>query len=231
MISMSWMRPFAILMCLSLVGCAGSRGGPVPYGVADFGSPDIPAALEESRVYRAGIGDALSVRVFAAPEFSGDYTIDERGNLQMPLIGDVAVMGLTTAEISTLLETRLAARYLRHPDAVVSFKTQIGRRVTLDGSLRTPGIYAFSGNMTLMRAVAMGQGLTENANPRRVVVFRQIDGRRNAAAFDLTDIRGGLAPDPEIYAGDIVYVDGSTSRQLFRDFLSTVPLIAIFRPF
>lgn len=231
MISMSWMRPVSILMCLLLVGCAGSRGGPVAYDVAGFGPPDVPAALEESRVYRAGIGDELSVRVFAAPEFTGDYTIDERGNLQMPLIGDVGVMGLTTAEISALLETRLAARYLRHPDAVVNFKTQTGRRVTLDGSLRTPGIYAFSGNLTLMRAVAMGQGLTESANARRVVVFRQIDGRRNAAAFDLTDIRNGIAADPEIYAGDIVYVDGSGTRQLFRDFLSAVPLFAIFRPF
>lgn len=231
MISMSWTRILAMILFLALAGCASSRGGPVPYNVAGFGAPDIPAALEESRIYRAGIGDELSVRVYAAPEFSGDYTIDDRGNVHMPLVGDISVMGQTASEISATLEARLAARYLRHPDAVVSFKTQTGRRVTLDGALRTPGIYAMSGNLTLMRAVAMGQGLTDDANPRRVVVFRQIDGRRHAASFDLTNIRGGLAEDPSIYAGDIIYVDGDNSRQLFRDFLSTVPLIAIFRPF
>ena len=73
--------------------------------------------------------------------------------------------------------------------------------------------------------------LQNDANPRRVAVFRTIDGRRQAAAFDLTSIRRGEATDPPIYAGDIVVVDGSKVKAVERNILSTVPLLGLFRPF
>jgi polysaccharide biosynthesis/export protein len=97
--------------------------------------------------------------------------------------------------------------------------------------VRDPGIFSFNGDLTLIRAVAMAKGTTDNANARRTIVFRMIDGKRNAAAFDLRDIRRGLAEDPKIYREDVVVVEGNSNKQLFRDFLSAVPLIAIFRPF
>jgi polysaccharide export outer membrane protein len=64
-----------------------------------------------------------------------------------------------------------------------------------------------------------------------VAVFRTVGGQRQAAAFDLTAIRRGQAPDPQIYAGDIVVVDGSSIKAFQKQLLSTVPLLSIFRPF
>jgi len=52
-----------------------------------------------------------------------------------------------------------------------------------------------------------------------------------AAAFDLTAIRHGQAPDPEIYAGDIVIVDGSSVKQSFKRVMQSFPMLSIFRPF
>ena len=51
--------------------------------------------------------------------------------------------------------------------------------------------------MTLIQAVALARGTREDANARRVAVFRTIGGQRQAAAFDLTAIRRGQAPDPQ----------------------------------
>ena len=82
-----------------------------------------------------------------------------------------------------------------------------------------------------MQVVALAKGTTVNANPRRVVVFRQIDGQRQAAGFDLTAIRAGRMEDPVIYGSDIVIVDGDNTRQLWRDILSGIPVFALFRPF
>ena len=81
-----------------------------------------------------------------------------------------------------------------------------------------------------MQAVALAGGTTEDANARRVAVFRNISGQRQAAAFDLTAIRHGQAKDPEIYPGDIVVVDGSAVKQGFKKFVQSVPLLAIFGP-
>jgi polysaccharide export outer membrane protein len=82
-----------------------------------------------------------------------------------------------------------------------------------------------------MQAVATAGGTHENANPRRVAIFRQVGGQRMAAAFDLTDIRRGEAEDPQVYRGDIIVVDGSRTRQMWRDALATIPVLALFRPF
>ena len=87
------------------------------------------------------------------------------------------------------------------------------------------------GPITLIQAVAMAKGTTEDANPRRVAVFRTIGGTRQAAAFDLTAIRRGESPDPQIYPGDIVVVDGSAIKAFQKQIFQTVPLLSIFRPF
>jgi polysaccharide export outer membrane protein len=84
--------------------------------------------------------------------------------------------------------------------------------------------------MTLIQAVALARGTTQDANARRVAVFRTIDGKRQAAAFDLTAIRRGEAPDPQIYPGDIIVVDGSRIKEVQRQVLQSIPLLAIFGP-
>ncbi len=77
----------------------------------------------------------------------------------------------------------------------------------------------------------MARGTDEFANPRRVAIFRRIDGQRMAAAFDLTSIRRGEMPDPDVYPGDIIYVDGSQARRALRDIFGALPILALFRPY
>jgi polysaccharide export outer membrane protein len=84
--------------------------------------------------------------------------------------------------------------------------------------------------MTLIQAVALARGTTDDANARRVAIFRTIGGQRQAAAFDLTSIRRGQATDPEIYPGDIVVVDGSKIKEAEKQIFNSVPLLAVFRP-
>jgi hypothetical protein len=58
-----------------------------------------------------------------------------------------------------------------------------------------------------------------------------IGGQRQAAAFDLTSIRRGEMADPPVYAGDIIVVDGSETKEMQRQILNTLPILNIFRPF
>ena len=113
----------------------------------------------------------------------------------------------------------------------MSIKRSTARVVTVDGAVRESGSFPVAGPMTLIQAVSLAKGTTEEANPRRVAVFRTIQGERQAAAFDLTAIRRGQAPDPEIYPGDIIVVDGSGIKALQKQILQNLPLLSIFRPF
>ena len=77
---------------------------------------------------------------------------------------------------------------------------------------------------------ARPKGRREDANPHRIAIFRTVNGKRQAAAFDLTSIRRGQAPDPPIYPGDIVVVDGSSVKATEKKILQSIPLLAIFGP-
>lgn len=225
-------RAFVCMVTAALLaGCADSRGGPIPYNVSDFGAPDRPAPLTLAEDYRIAPLDTLTVKVFKLPDLTGDYEVDLTGQIAMPLIGNVKAVDLTTAELDRRLTERYGSRYLESPDITVGVKSSTRASVTVDGSVGKPGAVPVAGAITLMQAVAQAGGVTENANARRVAIFRQIDGQRQAAAFDLISIRRGESPDPRIYPGDIIVVDGSATKALHRQILNSLPLLSIFRPF
>lgn len=222
----------AAIACLALLaGCAGTRGGPVPYNVENFGAPDTPPALALDEDYKIGPLDTLKITVFQVADLSGEFEVDLTGHIPMPLLGNVKAIDLTTAQLDQKLTEQLGAKYLQAPDVSVGVKSSTRRNVTVDGSVRQPGLFPVNGRMTLMQAIAMARGTDENANPRRVAVFRQIEGKRMAAAFDLISIRRGEADDPQIYSGDIVVVDGSNVKQVQREILQALPILSVFRPF
>jgi polysaccharide export outer membrane protein len=142
----------------------------------------------------------------------------------------VNAANLTTAELDAKLTELLGQKYFQNPDVSVAIKDSSAHVVTLDGAVQQPGRYPVAGPITLMQAVATARGTTPDANSRRVAIFRTIDGQRQAAAFDLTDIRRGQAKDPQVYAGDIIIVDGSRIKEIQRQLLQTVPLLGYFRP-
>jgi polysaccharide export outer membrane protein len=175
--------------------------------------------------------DTLTVTVFRVPDLTGDYAVDLMGQISMPLVGDIPAADRTPEELDRILTQRLGEKYFENPDVSVGIKSSAGRLVTVDGAVTKSGAFPVLGPMTLMQAVALAGGTDEFANQRRVAVFRKIGGQRQAAAFDLLSIRRGEAPDPQVYAGDIVVVDGSKVKETQRKILETIPLLNIFRPF
>ena len=214
-----------------LSGCADKRGGPIPYSVSNFGTPDAPTLAALGAGYRIAPMDTVSVKIFKMPDLSGDYEVDLTGQLSMPLIGNVGAANLTTAQLDDALTKRLGEKYLEHPDVSVALKSSSRRSVTVDGAVIRAGAFPVSGPTTLMQAVALAGGTSPDANARRVAIFRTIGGQRQAAAFDLTSIRRGENPDPQIYAGDIVVIDGSSVKAVQKQLLNSLPILSIFKPF
>jgi polysaccharide export outer membrane protein len=220
----------AALLALLLTGCSEGRGGPIPYDVP-LAVPDAPTIVPLESSYRIAPMDTVSVKVFKMPDLSGDYEVDLTGQIAMPLIGSVAAAELTTAQLDQALTTAYGVKYLENPDISVGVKASTRRSVTVDGSVKNSGSFPVTGPVTLIQAVALAGGTGDDANPRRVAVFRTVGGTRQAAAFDLTAIRRGQASDPQIYPGDIVVVDGSAIKATQKSILNSLPIFSIFRPF
>jgi polysaccharide export outer membrane protein len=223
-------RIMVVGLALLLAACSGTRGGAIPYNVSNFGVPDGPKVSAVDDAYKLAPLDTVNVTVFQVGDISRDYSIDQSGRITMPLVGRVDAVGLSTTELAKAIERRLDEKYLRNPNVTVSLKESGSRVVTVDGSVRQPGIYPAVGALTLVQVVALARGTDEFANPKRVAIFRTIEGKRMAAAFDLTRIRRGTEPDPQIYPGDTVVIDGSALKKAQRDLLQALPLTGLLAP-
>ncbi len=223
-------RALLVVAALAAAGCTG-RGGSVPYEPVGMTAPDTQSQPMANASHPVGALDTISVSVFQVESLSGDYKVDAQGKIDYPLLGSVQAQGRTTQELRQDISAALSQKYLQSPNVQVAIKDRAEQTITVDGSVRNPGQFIVKGPTTLLQAVAMAKGTTEDANPSRVVVFRTIRGERLAGAFDLQDIRRAKAEDPVIYGNDIVIVDGSKARQVYRDLMSTLPILGILRPF
>jgi len=213
-----------------LTGCTDSRGGSIPYD-RPLAAPDEQKFQTLPQDYKIAPMDTLSIKVFKADDLSGDYSVDLAGHISMPLVGEVEAVNLTTAQLDQRLSSLLGQKYFEHPDVSVAIKTSTAHVVTVDGAVQQAGQYPIAGPVTLIQAISLARGTSQDANARRVAVFRMISGQRQAAAFDLTGIRRGEAQDPQIYPGDIVVVDGSKIKEAQRQLFQSIPLLGLFRPF
>lgn len=220
---------FSLLGLLMVAACADTRGGSIPYD-RPLAAPDEVVFQTLASDYKIAPMDKLSIKVFRMDDLTGEYDVDLAGNISLPLVGQVQAANLTTAQLDDQLTQKLGDKYLEHPDVSVAIKSSTAHVVTVDGAVKDGGSFPVAGPTSLIRAIAMAKGTTEDANARRVAVFRTIGGKRQAAAFDLTSIRRGEAPDPEIFPGDIIVVDGSRVKAVQKQILQSIPLLAIFGP-
>lgn len=224
--------PLAIAFAMS--GCASTIGlddnSSAVRVAKDLPPPDTTVTATDFSSYRIGPSDEIAVSVFEAPELAREGAVDAAGNFSLPLVGSVAAGGKTPQELADAIATELRGRYLKNPQVTVNIKEARARTVTVDGSVRQPGIYPVVGRMTLQQAVATARGADEAADIDKVILFRTVSGQKMAAMFNLRDIRSGRYPDPEVYGNDIVVVGESSARRFFKDATMSFPLLARFVP-
>jgi polysaccharide export outer membrane protein len=225
-----------VLLGALLAACA--SGGGVPSAASVGGALPAPdtttstGAYEGATDYRIGGQDLLSISVFGVQELSKEVRVNARGQVSLPLIGTVLAGGSTVQELEAELARKYSATYLQNPQVSVFVKEFASQRVTMEGAIGKPGIYPITGKLTLLQAIAMAGGVNERtADLSGIVVMRQVDGRRMAAAYDLRLLRKGALEDPQIYGDDIIVVEESGSKTAMRRFLETMPIIGIFRWF
>ena len=190
------------------------------------------SSIDTLETYRIGVLDVLSIRVFQEPELTfEELAVDASGTINFPFVGQIQAADKTPFELSSELEAALGTSYIRNPQVVVGVVTSASQRVTVDGFVTQPGVYEIAGSSSLIEAIARAQGLTDVAVDDEVIVFREIDGERFGAVFNLKHIREGRAPDPQILGGDRVVVGYSAVRGIYRDFLRAAPILNVFTRF
>lgn len=195
-----------------------------------------PANPEQAaREYKIGPQDLLDVSVFGVEQLSRTVRVNSRGLVSLPLIGTVEAQGLTAEQLEQRIATRLSKDLLQNPSVTIFIKEYASQRVTLDGALEKPGIYALSTETSLLQAVAMAGGLSRLADSSDIRVFRRLnDGKMVMGNFDLDKIRTGEARDPVLEGNDVVVVGRSSARvflsdSVFRDAVNLINPFSVFK--
>lgn len=224
-------RFLCVFALLALGGCFSPSAG-LPKDDAAYAIMPPAAPGGGLDLYRIGVLDTLSIRVFQEPELSFDeVSVDASGFINFPLVGQIEAVGKTPQQLSDELESGLGSRFIRDPQVVVGVVESAAQRVTVSGSVVEPGVYEIAGASSLVESIARAKGLTDRAVDDEVLVFREIDGERFGAVFNLRHIQEGRAPDPQIRGGDRIVVGYSTLRGAYQDFLRAAPILNVFTRF
>lgn len=220
-------RVTPLLLATALAGCAEFRQSPVPNGARAYDMVPVQAqGIEQGAIQP---GDRLYIRVLGEPDLTSDqYWVDGSGKLQLPLAGELQAGGRTISQVQQEITDRLGARYVRDPAVAVSIVQHAQNSVTVEGEVQKAGRFEAAPGLTLIGAMALAQSTTRDAKLGEVIVFRTVDNKRMAARFDLTDIRKGRAPDPQIIAGDTIVVGRSAIKGGWHEFLQAAPAFSIF---
>lgn len=131
------------------------------------------------------------------------YQISKEGFLQLPLIGNLNVVGKTTNEVRMMIQDSLEY-VLSKPTVTVKLSN---RFVTILGEVRTPGHYSYSEEeLTIYEALGMAGDITDFGNRREVSITRTENNVNKIVTVDLTE--PGIASSEYLYIrpNDIVYV-------------------------
>ena len=152
-----------------------------------------------------GGGDLLRISVFGVKDFDVDARVSARGNISVPLIGDVQVAGLTTGEAEAVIEKRLIdGQFMLQPQVSVFAKEYATQGISVLGEVQKPGIYPMLGSHGLFDVLSMAGGPTPKSGPTVTITHR---GRPNdPVQVKLVGVGKSADADAEILPGDTVFV-------------------------
>jgi polysaccharide biosynthesis/export protein len=156
--------------------------------------------------YTIGAGDILEVVVWRDPTLSGPVTVRPDGFITLPLINEVQVVGLTTAQLRETLEKKFE-EFVTSPSVTVRVTTIASNEILLVGEVTGPGVYPLVGNNTLLQLLTRAGGLTAFAKRDNIRVVRRAGEKVTEYIVDYNAIlKGDLKQDILLRPGDRVVV-------------------------
>ncbi len=174
-------------------------------------------AQEQSGDYKVGAKDLLAISVFEIPELNLERRVSDSGSIDLPLLGEVAVAGMTTSEVRTRIESLLTAKYVNRANVSVIVKEYANSPVSIVGAVQKPGPLNISGNWYLLQAISAAGGLTPQAGRRIFVLRRAANGLSDRLEINVDDLlRGGSSNfNIPIFPSDVVNVPARTPVKIF----------------
>ncbi|HEA69473.1 MAG TPA: hypothetical protein ENI07_22065 [Desulfobacterales bacterium] len=211
----------------TLVGCVGAKQREADEALVEsYASADAnPKSAEISKLneqlfasvrsntdrsdYLLGAGDLIELKVFEAANLDTKARVSSRGQITLPLLGQVGVKGLSAREAEEKIERLFAARYIKNPHISIFVKERYSQRVTIAGKVKKPGTYDLVSRQRLLDVLGLAGGLSEEAGPTVQVRRSNTDtGESQVFLVDLERMikEGNADLNIEINGGDVIFI-------------------------
>ena len=157
-------------------------------------APRVEAAPPFPVEYQVGPGDVLQVAVYGNEDISRTPTVQPNGTIALPLLGDVAVAGLTLPEIQRKLTTLLAKDFLVNPQVEVKVKEYQSQFVSVVGEVNNPGRKPLRGRTRIFDVLIEAGGFTPRASGEVLITRRE--GTFEGGSVTLKLRFSGASPNP-----------------------------------
>jgi polysaccharide export outer membrane protein len=144
--------------------------------------------------YRLGVGEDVRVITFGEEQLTGQFRVNDRGDIAVPLLGTIPANGLTTTELEQSIAKQLTVKkVLLNPS--VSVEVLQYRPVFILGEVSRPGEYPYQPGMTVLTAVAIAGGFTYRAETGYASILRTTEGH---------SVEGRVPRGMEVRPGDVI---------------------------
>lgn len=162
-----------------------------------------PALVEMFNASESAAGGSQS----AEGLYFDGYTVDDHGNIRMPVLGEMNVLGYTLEEIRIKIERKLLDEYFNKEANIFVNVKLAGLRYTVNGEIGSPGTKTlFQEKVTVLEAIANSGDITITGNRKDVTVIRQFPHGTEMHSLDLTDISVMNSPYYYLQPNDYIYI-------------------------
>ncbi|MES2979249.1 MAG: polysaccharide biosynthesis/export family protein [Pseudomonadota bacterium] len=170
--------------------------------------------------YVIGPNDLIDIEVYGIPDLKRTVRVNSSGQVSLALAGTVRLGGYTAQQAEMLIAGKYSEKYLQDPQVSVFIREFTSQRITIEGAVGRPGIYPVTGQVTLLKALALAGGGAAYSDLSQIMVFRpDAKGVMTSQKHNLDKIRAGEVPDPAILADDVIVVRRDPMRAALRDSL------------
>ena len=176
-----------------------------------FGLLMIALASAAWAADKLGTGDTVRVTVFQHPDLTTEARISDRGTVALPLIGEVKVVGLSTAEAGKAIATELErGQFLKKPQVGVSLTALRSKQVSVLGMIARPGRYVLDDTSSQLSEVIAAAGGIAAGGGDVVTVLRGDEEHKVDILAKPFQVKGG----DTIYVerGSVYYIYGEVAR-------------------
>ncbi|MBW8683667.1 polysaccharide biosynthesis/export family protein [Chitinophaga rhizophila] len=153
------------------------------------------------------------------------YMVNEQGNIEYPVLGQVKAEGLTKAQLTAYLRNELDSRKLMK-DPVVTIRF-LNYRVTVIGEVARPTVVTVpSEKITVLEALGMAGDITVYGKKENVLLIREVNGEKTIKRLNLNSSEILTSPYYYLQSNDVVYVEPNKSKvAVATGSRTTIPII------